>query len=85
MVMIAIPILTSKAESDRAGESGVGRHKSTKSTVNPADRHAKLDISGKLAHRVLHNSKESADRGSRRHGKADDCVQGTPTHTRSTH
>lgn len=27
MVMIAIPILTSKAESDRAGESGVGRHK----------------------------------------------------------
>ena len=24
MVMIAIPILTSKAESDRAGESGVG-------------------------------------------------------------
>ena len=25
MVMIAIPILTSKAESDRAGESGVGR------------------------------------------------------------
>lgn len=27
MVMIAIPILTSKAESDRAGESGVNGHK----------------------------------------------------------
>ena len=37
MVMIAIPILTSKAESDRAGESGVG-HTDQKGNVKIKDR-----------------------------------------------
>ena len=82
MVMIAIPILTSKAESDKAGESGVKRTKYLMNCTRGQRQIGKARhavYAGKFTHRVLHNSEEPADRGGGRDGKADDCLQGSKT------
>ena len=84
MVMIAIPILTSKAESDKAGESGVKRTKYLMYCTRGQRQICKARhavYAGKFTHRVLHNSEEPADRGGGRDGKADDCLQGRKTDT----
>ena len=84
MVMIAIPILTSKAESDKAGESGVKRTKYLMYCTRGQRQICKARhavYAGELTYRVLHNSEEPADRGGGRDGKADDCLQGRKTDT----